>query len=814
MNPYMKVFLKFKKGFQKIWLLWLALIIYVTFILIIMNYKIPPISRIQGTPVEKIFQDPALIIQGVTVAIALNSTLIIDLVLDMFYYFERDGVDDRFERVGQILISIIPGYFILAKEQSPNFYFDFYCLHTIQLIGTMVPILSLSMRLLPEYFPPTPTVLCFVCFTADLVFCLFFWAVPSSAWMYVMYLTPAFISQGVFLFMLWKWVMSLLKRSSLALNARLVLELVRLMTPDELRCAVYLLFCNVCVVVITAVIGLSSRFTFMYVSLPDLLCAIYTTASFSVLSSCVPNRILQYIALKQDLQIKTSHTTIRYISHEIRSPLNIVQNGVMLVKEDLLSGKEYNISEVLDTLADVEHASIAASSIIDDLLNFEKIEAGTFKIEQKLLQASSYFTHIASRCRVLAEHKGVQFEVRNSLDFDESSQVLGVYADALRMEQVIRNLIVNSIKFTPPGGSIIVQLKNEKKVMRNVHSGWKGDSSRSNQRQVYCESVLPQTFSSPLNMDVIDRKGQNILIEITDTGVGMTKQQVEKGFGQFVQFNANALQGGGGSGLGLWICKQIIEQHNGNILLFSKGPGLGTTVSIELDGLVCDRSQLTQQDITNVSIAGQPNTGNTRDLSLVCYSMSCQGITGASSIGQQTETMATSEEVMPFRSSCTKEEEGLSKVRILVVDDSACNRKVLVKMLKKIELKNRFLNHKIKFDFQEADDGLQALRLVGNSNTSEAFHVVFIDNIMINMNGPETVELMRKEHFQGKIIGVTGNSLNSDIQEFQDKGADLVFIKPVKWESLCDVMASLIAIHNSPSRAQSPDSQNTSVLVL
>jgi len=679
-------------------------------------------------------------------------------------------------------VSIIPGFFILGNQHAPNFYFIFWCLHTIQLIGTLVPIFSLSMRLLPDYFTPTRTVVCFVCFTTDLVLSLFFWDVPTSAWMYAMYLIPAGISQGAFLLMLFRWFQNLHKRCSIQLPVRrLAFELVSLMTPDELRCAVYLVFCNISLVIVTAAIGMFSRFTFIFVPLPDLLGAIYILASFSVLSSCVPNRILQYIALKQDLKIKISHTTIRYISHEIRSPLNIVQNGIMLVIDDLQNPCRCDISEVLDTLADVRHASIAASSIVDDLLNFEKIEDGTFKIEQKLLPASSYFSQIAGCCRVLAEHKGIQFEVHNLLDSVaiNDTYTLATYVDALRMEQVIRNLIVNSIKFTPTGGSISVLLKNRR--IRNVDYE-SNESSRSSHCQVHCihEAGLSLTSSQPISNEsksAGDGRTKTIFIEITDTGVGMTKQQIDSVFGQFVQFNANALQGGGGSGLGLWICKQIVEQHQGKISIFSKGPGHGTTVSIELNGLRCERSQLAQQAITNLCV--------TQDLPLVCYSMSCEGITSTTSIEKQTKMLTTYAEVQPFSGPRPKAEEGCETVRILVVDDSALNRKILIKMLKRIQAKNLLLERKVAFDFHEVDDGLPALKVI----TSEIVHVVFIDNIMLHMNGPATVKLMREEHkFRGKIIGVTGNSLDADVRDFLDKGADSVLIKPVKWENLCEMM--------------------------
>jgi len=405
---------KLGQVFSQIWTIWLALLFFIAVILVIMKFKTISWSEMEGTHIQNGLHNPSLIIQAVTVAIAVNSTLVIDLVLDIFYYTERNGLDDRFERAGTILVLIIPGYFILRNEENPDFIQIFCCLHSIQIIGSLIPIFSLSMRLLPEFFTPKLTVLSFVCFASDISLTLYFWTVPSSAWIYVLYLVLAACFQGTLLFMSWKWFRSLCGRCTVNTSGRqLILNLFSLMTPDELQCAVYLLFSNIVIVLITSVIGMHTNFSFTGITATDFLLGIYSLASFSVLSSCVPNRILQHIAIKQDQQIKLNHTTTRYISHEIRSPLNIVQNGIALVRDDIMRG--CCISDILDTLDDVQHASCAAISIVDDLLNFEKIENGTFKIDQKPYPAASYFSQVANRCHVLAEHKGIHFSIQNCL---------------------------------------------------------------------------------------------------------------------------------------------------------------------------------------------------------------------------------------------------------------------------------------------------------------------------------------------------------------------------------------------------------------
>jgi len=350
------------------------------------------------------------------------------------------------------------------------------------------------------------------------------------------------------------------------------------------------------------------------------------------------------------------------------------------------------------------------------------------------------------------------------------------------MEQVIRNLIVNAIKFTPAGGSICVTLIDSTAEFVPSHLEVNEPAKHSaSASKVHCTSEIQNDTKGPAKHN--DRK-KKFVVQISDTGVGMTKQQIGHLFGQFVQFNSSALQGGGGSGLGLWICKEIIKQHGGEIYVFSDGPGRGSTISIELDSFLCNTDQFTH-DFTNFD-TGVNTMAVAASLSLVSYSTSCQGNT--KSIPQKTQHVPLLEEAEELKSELKIKSERSKIMRILVVDDSALNRKVLIKMLNKIE--STFLENQLNFDIHEAEDGVPALKLLQSS--SQVFHIVFIDNIMLNMNGPETAKIMRgTHHFEGKIIGVTGNSMDADVSEFINNGADRVLIKPINREMLQEELKSV-----------------------
>jgi signal transduction histidine kinase len=146
-----------------------------------------------------------------------------------------------------------------------------------------------------------------------------------------------------------------------------------------------------------------------------------------------------------------------------------------------------------------------------------------------------------------------------------------VIGDIIRLAQVLRNLISNAIKFTNEGGEI------------NIKVSWISD----------------QTSNTSMKSDFVLNSGKQVngstcgwlQVKVKDSGAGMTKDQLSKLFRHGVQFNVNELQAGQGSGLGLYIAKGIIEQHNGYLYADSKGLGMGSTFTLELPLFIIDDDQ-------------------------------------------------------------------------------------------------------------------------------------------------------------------------------------------------------------------------------
>jgi len=426
---------------------------------------------------------------------------------------------------------------------------------------------------------------------------------------------------------------------------------------------------------------------------------------------------------------------------------------------------------------------------------------------------------------MLVKEKGIHFYVLNDLKSCQPGFTYAINVDVMRLEQAILCLLSNSIKFTPPEGSISIVLKHRmtEKITTNISvaSGeefgsknlppnslrfWSSEDIHS--KSVYkvhckpahapqfedtaspnqCETAAPKKTNNDEDqyLKSREREEQAIVIEIKDTGSGIKQEHLEKVFGSG-QFNAHALQGGGGNGLGLWICKEIIKQHRGNITISSEGEGYGTTISLTFSCYI-NESEKRKDSLKSSKIpnrAAFPPTPPDRNTSALKTDHVIR-----LNVSEMKEEKAGKN--IQFNASEMKAEKAGENINILVVDDSSLNRKVLMRMLQQMQAKF-YQNHSVNicFNFKEADDGVTAIQELIQCNNR--FDIVFLDNIMLNMNGPETAQRMRQEHnFCGTIIGVTGNVLEVDIADFLHHGADKIFPKPISSELLTEFLSTLL----------------------
>ena len=147
---------------------------------------------------------------------------------------------------------------------------------------------------------------------------------------------------------------------------------------------------------------------------------------------------------------------------------------------------------------------------------------------------------------------------------------LRVLGDTPKIRQVLRNLISNAIKFTPEDGSITLTVSYSAKEMAKKKVKYRRLS-------VFMEKF---TLNSGEEMQAIPTG--YFQLNVRDSGVGMSEDQISRLFGEGVQFNANDLQSGKGSGLGLFIARNLVLQHKGDLSASSEGIGNGAVFKLQL----------------------------------------------------------------------------------------------------------------------------------------------------------------------------------------------------------------------------------------
>ena len=265
----------------------------------------------------------------------------------------------------------------------------------------------------------------------------------------------------------------------------------------------------------------------------------------------------------------------------------------------------------------------------------------------------------------------------------------------------------------------------------------------------------PSLVLSPESVHLLEQpRAGSIRFSVTDSGVGLTADQLAQICTEGMQFNANELQAGKGSGLGLFITKGIVEQHGGTLTVTSPGIGEGTCFTVELP--LFHR------------VSKHPGA-NAQKARIVPDCMP----------PLHRAPTAPTQNLFSRNHSCNADYESSKNVkRILVVDDASSNRKMLTRVLTSKG-----------YDCVQAEDGQQAIdRYVESVEAHEPFYSIIMDFEMPVMNGPTATGHLRAMGCSIPIIGVTGNLLPKDVDFFRTQGANQVFGKPLNAARFEDFM--------------------------
>ena len=227
------------------------------------------------------------------------------------------------------------------------------------------------------------------------------------------------------------------------------------------------------------------------------------------------------ISLLESNQTKDKFFSI--IAHDLKGPLGGIFSLIEIINSDTSSE---NVSKYINVVKD---SLKSAYDLLDNLLKWARLETRTIQIKYQKLDLKTIIVNNISLLQNLAIQKNITLELKNE-------ETIQVWADSNMLETIIRNLISNALKFTPQNGEI---------------SLWYTD------KETYVE------------------------VNVQDSGIGISPENIDKLFRIDMKYTTAGTMGEKGTGLGLILCKEMIEKNNGTIWLKSE-EGKGTTFTFTL----------------------------------------------------------------------------------------------------------------------------------------------------------------------------------------------------------------------------------------
>lgn len=384
---------------------------------------------------------------------------------------------------------------------------------------------------------------------------------------------------------------------------------------------------------------------------------------------------------------RTKEKFLANMSHEIRTPMNAISGFAEQLDQSKLSTTQKEQVEL------IRKSSDHMLYLINDILDLNKLQARKLKLETTGFRPAQIIDEVVGFVEGRAHEKGLKIKV--NLDKKIPEILIG---DPFRLRQILINLLSNAIKFTENG---YIELRGVVALISNTH---------------------------------ID-----VSFEVTDTGVGISQENISRIFEEFEQAEVSTARNYGGTGLGLSITKMLLDLHGGSIQIQSRRSE-GTTIKCKIPYGIGSEADVEQQVI-------------------------------------HTKKM------------------DLNNVRILIADDEAFNRKLLISILRKHGA-----------SYAEATNGKEAVDLVKQGD----FDLVLMDIRMPVLGGIDATTAIRKLKNEDKrstpIVATTAAVMKKDQKKYKDVGFTSFLPKPFKEDELLQVLQTVLNKEFSAS-SEAPVSQ-------
>ena len=366
------------------------------------------------------------------------------------------------------------------------------------------------------------------------------------------------------------------------------------------------------------------------------------------------------------------------MSHEIRTPMNAILGIAEIQLQDAAIGQT-----VKDAFERIYNSGDLLLGIINDILDLSKIEAGKLELIPAQYDIASLIYDTVQLNIMRYGGKPVEF----ILDVSEDIPLL-LFGDELRIKQILNNLLSNAFKYTQEG-----QIKMT--VYVGMPASVKG-------------SVISLVFS------------------ISDTGQGMTAEQIRKLGTEYSRFNMEANRKTEGTGLGMSITRNLVQLMNGKIETEST-PGAGSTFTVTLPQKRAGSSVIGKELAENLMRLNHDGSPRIR-------------------------TAQIKREFMPYG-------------RVLVVDDVETNLYVAKGLMAPYGL-----------SIDTATSGFEAVDKIRDGNV---YDIIFMDHMMPRMDGIEATNIIRSLGYKGPIVALTANALTGQAEMFLKNGFDDFISKPI-----------------------------------